>query len=156
MNKPVEIAELELNNLALDDQLVGCARAAWRMLAVVPTRADLSAMWFADALVHRCNASSPGRAKLFCGERLSREGALRLISEMGAWVEAGGRAVVAIEAMSGKRSGAPIALASDGVLLCVHLGVSTSEDAKRAISAIGRERFIGAATIEHGRPGKRA
>jgi hypothetical protein len=134
----------------LADQVGACVRAPWRVLAVVSSEGTLSAMWLAEAVGHACGA--PGTALVFNADGLSREGVLEGVEKISAFVKAGGRAVVALDALMARRSGAPLLTLADGALLAVQLGVSTLKGARRAVDLIGRERFLGAVTLQASRP----
>jgi hypothetical protein len=145
--------DVELAAAAFSDQVGACARAPWRMLAVVPAEDTGSSKWLAEAVARACGG--PLTARSFCADGLSGEGVLRQVEEVDAILQGGGRVVVALGAMMGRRAGAPLMALADGVVLCVQLGVSTTRSARRAIDLIGRERFIGAVTLEAIRPGAR-
>jgi hypothetical protein len=134
----------------MHEQVAACARADWRWLVVIATEPGLSALPLAEAIVERCAMTGERRAKAWSGEDRSRAELSSLVSEVNNHVEAGGRAVVVIDALTGSRAGLPVALAADAALLCVHLGVSTSLNALRTVELLGRERFLGAVTLEPG------
>ena len=140
---------------AVSDQVSACARAPWRILAVVAADDTVSSLWLAEAVARQCTSAGQGAARAFGAEGLTGEGVSRQLEELHALVKSGGRAVVAIGAMAGRRSGAPILAAADGALLCVQLGLSTVKSARRAVELIGRDRFVGAVTIERRPAGQR-
>jgi hypothetical protein len=134
----------------LHEQVAACSQGDWRWLVVVATEPGLSALPLAEAIAERCVMTGERRAKAWSGEDRSRAELSSLVSEVTNHLEAGGRAVVAIDALTGSRAGLPVALAADAALLCVHLGVSTTVNALRTVELLGRERFVGAVTLEPG------
>lgn len=137
---------------ALYQQLLTCLKGSWRSLVVVPAQPGLSAKRVASALVDVAGLVRGASARLFDAEGLELAGASRLIVEMTTHVEAGGLAVVCLESVVRKPAGIPLALAADAALLVVHLGLSSTEDAKKTMALIGEEKFLGAVTLEQERP----
>jgi hypothetical protein len=140
---------------AVSDQVSACVRAPWRILAVVAADELVSSLWLAEAVARQCATAGQGAARAFWAEGLSGEGVSTQLEELDAFVKSGGRAVVALGAMTGRRAGAPLLAAADGALLCVQLGLSTVKSARRAVELIGRDRFLGAVTVERRPAGQR-
>lgn len=132
----------------LYQQLLTCLRGSWRSLVVVPAQPGLSVRRVADALVDVSGLVRGASAKLFSAEGLELAGAARTIVDMTTHVEQGGLAIVAMESVVRKQSGIPIAMAADAALLVVHLGLASIDSAKRTLELIGRDKFIGAITLE--------
>ena len=148
MSKLTSIIEVELGQTKMHEQVSACVLGAWRSLVVVPTEPGSSALRLAEALVERCNLIHANRAKLFSAEHLTHGAIANLISDVSGVVQSGGRAVIAIDAISARRSGAPLMLIADAALLCVQLGRTTTKNALKTLKFAGRDRFIGAVTID--------
>jgi hypothetical protein len=58
-----------------------------------------------------------------------------------------GRVIVALEPVVSNPFGIAVALAADAALLCITLGETTLDSAKRTVELIGPERFIGCAAV---------
>jgi hypothetical protein len=124
-------------------------KKTWHTLALVPVQKGRSILPLAHAL------AAMGR--------FHRGAALRVVSAEGMGLDEvaefalggfeaqlrdeGGRILV-LEPISVNPFGTAIALAADAAILCVEYGVSTLTEARDTIEQIGRERFVGAATIE--------
>jgi hypothetical protein len=135
----------------LYQQLLTCMRGTWRSLAVVPAQPGLSARLVADALVDVSSLVRGASAKLFSGEGLELAGASKVIVDMMTHVESGGLAIVVLDNVVRKQSGIPIAMAADATLLVVHLGLASTDNAKKTVELIGADKFIGAVTLEQGK-----
>lgn len=129
-------------------QLAGVMRGTWQSLAVVPASPSMSAGAFADAVVEVARLSRGAPARLFLTEGLEKAGVSKLIVEMSHHVDSGGLAVVCVESVVSQQAGVPIAMVCDAALLVVHLGVTRMEDAESTVGIIGKQKFIGAVTIE--------
>jgi hypothetical protein len=131
-------------------QLLTCMRGTWHSLVVVPAEPGLSARPVAEALVEVSGLVRGNSAKLFPAEGLEISGASKIIVETMSHVENAGLAVASIDSVVEKQSGVPIVMAADAALLCVHLGLTTTENARKTIELIGRDKFIGVITIAGG------
>jgi hypothetical protein len=134
-------------------QVLTCLRGEWRSIAVVPAQPGLSARPVAEALADAASVVRGVPARLFSAEGLELPGASRLLVDVSTCVAQGGLAVVAMESVLRRPSGLPLARGVDRVLLVVHLGLSSFDAAKDTIARIGRERFLGAVTLEAEREG---
>lgn len=132
----------------LHQQLLTCLKGSWHSLVVVPAQPGLSVRRVADALVDVSGLVRGSPAKLFAAEGLELAGASRVIVDMTSQVEAGGLAIVSLESVVRRQSGIPIAMAADAALLMVHLGLTSTENAKKTVALIGPEKFLGAVTLE--------
>lgn len=135
----------------LYQQLLTCMRGNWHSLVVVPAQPGLSVRLVADALVDVSSLVRGASAKLFSAEGLELAGASKVIVDMTTHVEGGGLAIVSMESVVRKQSGIPIAMAADAALLVVHLGLTSMESAKQTMELIGKDKFIGAITLEQER-----
>jgi len=134
----------------LQQQLLGCLRSPWKSVVVVPAQPGGAASSIADALANVAWLVRGKEAKVFSVEGMDVAGASKVIMDVDAHVAAGGLAVTIIEPVVSRQAGIPVALAADGVVLCVELGVATIDDAKRTVELIGPQKFLGAVTIERG------
>jgi len=150
-DKPAKKDSEASSSQQLYQQLLTCMRGTWRSLAVVPAQPGLSARLVADALVAVSGLVRGAAAKLFSAEGLELAGASKVIVDMMTHVEAGGLAIVLLDSVVRKQSGIPIAMAADASLLVVHLGLASTENAQKTVELLGRDKFIGAVTLEHER-----
>ena len=132
----------------LHRQLLTCLRGEWNSLAVVPASASFSASFVAKALVEVSTLVHGAPARYFSTEDLDLSSVSKVIVDMANHVEKGGKAVVCVDSVMGAQSGVPIAISADAALLVVHLGVTTTDDAKNTLEVIGADKFIGAVTLE--------
>ncbi|MBE2248977.1 MAG: hypothetical protein IAE78_05450 [Myxococcus sp.] len=129
-------------------QLAGVMRGTWQSLAVVPASPSMSASAFAEAVVEVARLARGAPAKLFLTEGLEKAGVSKLIVELSQHVDQGGLAVVCVESVISQQAGVPLAMVCDAALLVVHLGVTRKEDAEGTVGIIGKQKFLGAVTIE--------
>jgi hypothetical protein len=140
-------------------------------------KAQWQQIWFA-ALRRPCSSlvlvpAGPGAPVLFAAEALAAVGrlhggrAVRLVDAeeagltdvadiLNSLAAIAGReelAVVAAGCPFTQAAAIPIARAADAALLAVPLGVARFSGARRVVDLVGRERFIGAVTVELGRRG---
>lgn len=132
----------------LHRQLLTCLRGEWNTLAVVPASASFSASFVAKALVEVSTLVHGTPARYFSTEDLDLASVPKVIVDMANHVEKGGKAVVCVDSVMGAQSGVPIAISADAALLVVHLGVTTTDDARNTLEVIGAAKFIGAVTLE--------
>lgn len=133
---------------ALHRQLLTCLRGEWKSLTVVPASASFSAAFVGKALVEVSNLVHGTMARYFSTEDLDLTAVSKIIGEVTSHVEKGGKAVVCVDSVMSSQAGVPIAIASDAALLVVHLGVTTTDDARNTLELIGASKFIGAVTLE--------
>ncbi len=132
----------------LHRQLLTCLRGEWNSLVVIPASTSFSAGFVANALVEVSSLVHGAPARLFLAEDLELSAVPRLIVEMTNHVEKGGKAIVCVDSVIASQSGVPAALAADAALLVVHLGVTTTDDARNTLEVVGAAKFIGAVTLE--------
>lgn len=132
----------------LYQQLVGVMRGSWQSLVVVPASPSMSAAAIAEALVEVVRLARGATARLFLAEGLQKSGVSKVIVEMSQHIDGGGVAVACVPSVVDEQWGVPIAVTADAALLVVHLGVTSTEDAESTLSIIGRQKFLGAITIE--------
>jgi len=129
-------------------QLLGVMRGSWQSLVVVPASPTMSASQIADAMVEVAKLARGAPTRLFLAEGHEKAGVAKLIVEMTQHISAGGLAVVCVESVISQQAGVPIALASDAAVLVVHLGITKTEDAENTVGIIGKQKFLGAITVE--------
>ena len=126
------------------------ARHPWRSLAVLGASKGTPTLAAASSLARMAWWYTGRPSCVFDMRDLS----LRLLDEqvrvMSAQLQGGERVFVALRSLSENPTAAPLAMAADGVVLCVELGKAEIKGAKGAIAAIGRDRFLG--TILVSRP----
>lgn len=132
----------------LHQQLLSCMKGEWHSVVVVPGSSTRSAAMVAHALAEVSSLVRGKKARLFSAEGLDTADVSRTIMDMMQHVAAGGLAVVSIAAVTSAQSGIPVTLAADVALLVVEMGVTSIEDAKRTVSLIGPQKFLGAVTIQ--------
>ncbi len=135
----------------VQQQLLACLRTPWSSLAVVPAQPGTTGRFVAEALADVAWLVRAKDVRVFSAEGLDVAGASKIIVDMVAHVAGGGLAVAIIDPVVARQAGVPIALAADGVLLCVHLGVTELANAKKTVELIGQDKFIGAITVDGSR-----
>ena len=134
---------------ALSSALAPCLRGTWSSLAVVSASPGVSPIIVSTALVELGSLLRQKETRLFSAEgKKANFDISGLIVEMTRYVQDGGLAVLSVDSVLTNASGVPLALAADGVLLVVHLGITRIEDARRTVDLIGEKAFIGAVTLE--------
>lgn len=123
----------------------------WSSLVVLPAHPEGSASFVARSLAQIGSLHRDGSIKLISAEGVGVSGTSRLIIDMTSHVSSGGMVIVVLDSVLSNPTGIPVALAADAVLLCVHLGETETESARRTIEMIGADRFVGAVAIRNGR-----
>ena len=148
--KPEQSHQAPRSNL--HEQVLACLRGDWKALVVIPADPSVSSLALAEALVDASRLVTTRPTILIKAEGLAEAAISQLIVEMVDHVHSGGRVVVAAESVLGRQATIPFVIAADAALLCVRLGLTSIENARRTIELVGRERFIGAVTLENSRP----
>ncbi len=130
------------------EQVVGCVTTPWRLLVVVATEPGRSALPLAEAIAERCNLTTGHRARLVSTEGCSHSEVADLLDDARVSIANGARVVFAIDALTGSSTASAVAMSADAAIVCVHLGQSTTRYALKTIELLGRERVLGAVTIE--------
>ena len=123
-------------------------RRPWHTLALVPAQHGRSLLPLAHALaaVGRFHRGAVLRVIAAEGMGLDQIADLTLGSLNSHARNEGGRILV-LEPISINPFGTAIAMTSDAAILCVELGVTNLDDARRTLDQIGRERFVGTAIV---------
>ncbi len=136
-------------SLRIQELWFASVRRQWQTLALVPAQEGKSILPLARALatVGQFHRAAPLRVIDVTGMGLDEIADLTLGAMSSHERNEGGRILV-LEPISTNPFGTAIAMTSDAVILCVELGVTDMEEARRALDQIGRERFVGTAIIE--------
>ena len=120
-------------------------RHPWTSLAVVPADEETSVEAFARPLHEVGRLVLGDRLRLLDVRTLKLEETASIILEMtGAQSTAARpRFLVQLDSVLSQPSGVPVALAADGAVLCVELGKTRLEQARRTLEILGRSRFLG-------------
>jgi len=119
-------------------------RRAWSFLTVVPAQPGGPALDAATAILE---AGAPyaysQKIHLQDATGVSPGEAPRLVIQLRERVARGERVVVVLDSLLTHPASLPLALAADGVLLCVALGETEFGAARKTMEYVGPERFFG-------------
>ncbi|MBV9948718.1 MAG: hypothetical protein JOZ69_17860 [Myxococcales bacterium] len=131
-------SEVRLEQLWLATQ-----NRAWRSLAVISAGSRVHTIDTANLLAKMAWRYSGQATSVFD----LRDVRLRLVEhqlrEITAQVAAGDRVFIALRSVIENPAAAAVARAADAAVLCVEIGTTEVDTAKKTIEAIGRERFLG-------------
>jgi hypothetical protein len=122
---------------------------SWSSLAVIPASPGGPALELAQALFDVGSRASTPALKLVDGRSVSLATSAGLIvNVMGMQQPVGGRAgsrvLVVLHSVLAEPAGIPVALSTDAVLLCIELGKTSLDEARRTVSLVGGpERVLG-------------
>jgi hypothetical protein len=122
-------------------------RRDWASLAVLPAHPEGSAEEVAQALAKVARLHKDEGVKVISARGADLAATSRLIIDMTSHVAQGGLCILVLDSVLNNPAGIPLALAADAALLCVELGETDSESAKRTVELIGSSRFVGAVTM---------
>jgi hypothetical protein len=118
-------------------------RRPWQSLAVLAASKGVATLEAANSLARMGWWFTGQPTCVFDMRDLS----LRLLEDqirsMGAQLQGGERAFVALRSLTENPTAGPIAMAADAVVLCVELAKTDIKGAQKAIASIGRDKFIG-------------
>ncbi len=120
---------------------------SWRSLAVVPASRGMDTLPTADALAKIAWWYTGQPAAVLDMRDLSLRLLEHQIRDMAAQLEGGERVLVALRATSENPTAIPLAMAADAAVLCVELGHTDVKAAQRTLSAVGRDKFLGAVLV---------
>lgn len=119
-------------------------RRAWSFLTILPAQPDGPALEAATAILE---AGAPyaysQKIHLQDATGISPADAPRLVVELRERIARGERVVVVLDSLLTHPASLPLALAADGVLLCVALGETQFAAARKTMEYVGAERFVG-------------
>jgi hypothetical protein len=125
-------------------------RLPWRSLAFIPA-GDGAAADFTLTLavtLSRTGVTHLGGPVLVAdGTQVPLNQLTGFLADVRSCVDAGQRVLIALSAANNNPTTPAIAKAADGVVLCVMLGQMRSGDAKRTVSAVGQNKFVGSVII---------
>jgi hypothetical protein len=144
-------------------------RREWRTLVVMPASAGTSALGIAKSLGEVGGFIRMSPVQVINAEGLDLGKIAALVMDISAaatsaaWtmnspntrsggVDPGARldaTIVALDPVVANPLVLPVALAADAVLLCVELGTTELEAARRTLELVGRDRVIGSVVIKH-------
>jgi len=110
---------------------------------VVPAQPGTSGLAVGRAIVSVGNQYRERPLRLIDAEGLRPGAASRLVRDLRAYVEQGGRVVTCIDSILTHPVGLEVALAAERALLCVPLGSTQFSAARQTLERIGKARFLG-------------
>ncbi|WXH29682.1 hypothetical protein WA016_03641 [Myxococcus stipitatus] len=123
-------------------------RRGWAYLTVVPAHPGAPALEAATAILE-AGAPYAATQKIHLEDAtgIAPAEAPRRVLELRERVSRGERVVVIIDSVLTRPASLPLALAADGVLLCVTLGETDFGSANKTMEFIGADRFVGSVTF---------
>jgi hypothetical protein len=136
--------------LALQQLWFSLQRLNWNSVVVLPASPDVSAEDFGRPLYDVARLTLGPRVRLLDGRGVSLPQTAQLILEM---AEPGDRArtLVLLDSVITHPPGVPIALGSDGALLCVEMGKTRLASVAETLRLVGREKILGCITLPRAR-----
>jgi hypothetical protein len=142
-------------SLSMQQLWFAIQRLEWASLVIVPADGNSSAIDFGKPLYEVGKLALGDRLRLLDARDVKLDKTAPLILDMtgasrphaAGSQQRGERVLVMIESVLATPSAIPIALAADGVLLCVELGKSSVAGARETIQILGSRRFAGCITL---------
>jgi hypothetical protein len=132
-------------------------RRAWSYLTIVPAQPGGPALEAATAILE---AGAPyaysQKIHLQDATGITPGDATRLVVQLRERIAQGERVVVVLDSLLTHPASLPLALASDGVLLCVGLGDTEFSAARKTMEYVGAERFVGSVIFPKAQKKKKA
>jgi len=135
----------------------------WRSLAFVPAREGGSSLQLARKFVSIGKSIQGATLALLEGAQLDLETAAKMTQQLqgtrasawattspggaGAAIFPDARIIVALDAVLENALSIPVALATDGVVLVVESGVTTTAQMEHSLQLLGRDRVLGAVMV---------
>jgi hypothetical protein len=135
------------DELSLQSLWLSLARRSWRSLAVLGASNETPTLAAANSLAEIAWWYTGQPSCVFDMRDVSLRVLDHQVREMSAQLRGEERVFVALRSLTENPATVPLALAADGVVLCVELGKSEIKAASRAIATIGRDRFLGAILV---------
>jgi hypothetical protein len=123
-------------------------RRPWSSMALVPARPGTSALFVAEALASVGRLQGDRPVKLLDAEKTELPAVAEVGKSLAAIVDRLELAVVATDCPLSRPSSIAIARLADAAVLMVPLGEARFSEARRVMDLVGRDRFIGAVTLE--------
>jgi hypothetical protein len=124
---------------------------SWRSLAVLGASKGTPTLGAANSLARMAWWYTGQPSRVFDMRDLSLRVLEDQVREMSAQLRGEKRVFAALRSLSENATTAPLARAADGVVLCVELGKADIKSAQRAITAVGRDRFLGTILVSSSR-----
>jgi hypothetical protein len=128
----------------------------WRSLAVMAASEGIDTLTTADTLAKIAWAYTGQPTCVLDMRDLSLRLLEHQIRDMAAQLQGGERVFVALRSMNENPTAVPLAMAADAVVLCVELGRTDIKGARRTLTTIGREKFLGTLIVPPGGAKERA
>ncbi|GEN11263.1 hypothetical protein MFU01_63000 [Myxococcus fulvus] len=150
-----EVPDSTVPSPALQRLWFALERTGWNFLTVVPAHPGAPALEAATAILE-AGAPYAATQKIHLDDAigLSPAEAPRRVLELRERVARGERVVAVIDSVLTRPASLPVALAADGVLLCVTLGETDFGSARKTMEFIGPERFVGSVTFPRQKKGR--
>jgi len=133
---------------ALQQLWFAATRREWASLAIVPV-GDASAAAAVARQFARMALLHEGRAvPVLDGSELTLRQAASTAEVLSRDAKLCGRAVVVLGPLSTSLAGLSVAKAADAALLCVVLGRSRLDEARRTVEFVGADRFVGCVALK--------
>ncbi len=123
-------------------------RRPWSSMALVPARPGTSALYMGEALASVGRLHGDRAVKLLDAETTELPAVADVGKSMAAIVDRRELAVVATDCPLARPASIAIARMADAAVLVVALGEARFSEARRVMDLVGRDRFIGAVTLE--------
>ena len=131
------------DDVRLQHLWISLQQRSWRSLAVLGAAKGVPTLDTANSLAQIAWWYAGEPSCVFDMRDLSLRLLEHQIRDMAAQLQGGERVFVALRSLSENPTASPLAKAADAVVLCVELGKTDIKSARRAIAAVGRDRFLG-------------
>jgi hypothetical protein len=125
-------------------------RRPWQSLAVLAASKGVATLEAANSLARMGWWFTGQPTCVFDMRDLSLRLLEGQIRNIGAQLQGGERAFVALRSLTENPTAGPLAMAADAVVLCVELAKTDIKSAQQAIASIGRDKFIGTILVSSG------
>jgi hypothetical protein len=129
--------------VSLQNLWLSLARRTWRSLAVVGASEETPTLDAANSLAQIAWWYTGRPSCVFDMRDVSLRILEHQVRDMSAQLRGEERVFVALRSLPENPATTPLAMAADGVVLCVELGKSDIKSAARAVATIGRDQFLG-------------
>ncbi len=136
------------DDVRLQQLWLSLQQRSWRSLAVLAGDEGLSTLETANAIARLAWWYTGVPSCVFDMRDLSLRLLEYQIRDMGKQLQGGERVFVALRSLTENPTAAPLAMASDAVVLCVALGSTQIKRAVGTIESVGRERFLGTIVVK--------
>jgi hypothetical protein len=123
------------------------AQRSWHTLVLVPADARASVGFLADALAQAGIRAGAGPVRAVDAQMIELVHVARVIEDLAQSAQERRKTLVAVGSPLVSPAAIPLTLAADSTVLCVELGVSGRRAAEQTLDLVGRQRFLGAVTV---------